>query len=418
MRKSIQLVIFLCLQLHFTTCFFFQIHNNMTDVLINRNGGDLLVHFDFSGHPLIKTASDVSLMTSFGLAVNGSVCERFMGGLEDITLVVTATCLPSESFWFSIMAFTDNGMTLSSTALYIPRVEVPVVSMSSQQEMANPEGQHQWQVEEEQQQQSDEQITLVLPLTFNDVTRSFVLLDSLHLLDNPPPHSSTSTVPLVREMIIMVPPAELAAVQSLLWRVSQSLPFPVRIVSERELLDPHHIHTTGSYPYAIQMALKLLVSEWITTPFYLTLDADVVLLRTIKYRDMVDNQGRALYEHEARLQVHPLWWSGSERYLLGEVAEEEREKGAQGEMKVAGEGGMPRKSPLHPTPEEQQGFGVTPALLSTYGARLTIQKLELESAASLYEQPLGAWVHQFGREGVVWSEYTLYAVTLHHYQVG
>jgi hypothetical protein len=223
----------------------------------------------------------------------------------------------------------------------------------------------------------------VLPLTFDDISRAFILLESLAVLERG----------LVREMLIFVPPREVLAVQKLLLGVTHTLSFPVSIASERKLLDPLRIETHSAYPYAVQMALKLLASELVSTPFYVTLDADVVLLRPFLLRDLLDARGRGLYHHEPRLRVHPFWWSGSETYLQVRKASEAE----------AGE----------------QGFGVTPAVMSTYGARLTLERLAGQSSAAASERPpLETWITDFGRDGVVWSEYTLYAVTLHSYQVG
>jgi hypothetical protein len=381
----LQLTILVCVQLHFGLPFSIKIHN--PDLLWDRKVGGLLAHFDFTDHPLIKTASDVSLLTSFALAVNGSVCEKFTGRLDEIEFVVTANCLPFESYWFSIMAFTEGDNVLSSNGIFIPSLAA-LMEVTEDQQQQRQLPQHQYLQQQQQQlrrlPQHDEQITLVLPLTFNDVSRSFILLDSLSLLEGA----------LIRELLIYAPPSEVTAVQQLLLGVTLGLTFPVTIASERELLSPHHIQTEGAYPYAVQMALKLLVSAHVSTPFYLTLDADVVLLRAFGYSDVIDHRGRALYHHEPRHLVHPLWWEGSEQFLH-----------------LRGEGGGGERE------RAQQGFGVTPALLSTHGARLTVDLVAQHSVAAQYERPLEAWIRLLGHRGTVWSEYTLYAVTLHHYQV-
>jgi hypothetical protein len=151
------------------------------------------------------------------------------------------------------------------------------------------------------------------------------------------------------------------------------------------------------------MALKLLSSKLISTPFYLTLDADVVLLRGFSYSDIVDHRGRGLYDHEPRLAVHPIWWDGSEKYLR---------------ILNQNQGGLESENSELNARKQQQGFGVTPALLNTYGSILVINKLLTESSAALSNKnPIEAWINEFGVSDIVWSEYTLYALTLYHYQV-
>ena len=357
-RIMMILMMFMCLLYHSSYSFNIKIHNK--ELLIERREGGLLLHFDFAGHPLIRTSDNVSLMTSFGFAVNGNICELIDGGIGDIEIVTKKSCLPDDAFWFSVMIYTIDNSVLSSNGVYIPAATMGADLKSDH---------------------DDERITLVLPLTINDITRGFVLLESLSHLDNT----------VVKEFLIFVPPLHLDFVQKLLGESVRSLSFPVVIASERVLLDSLSIDTTGVYPYAIQMALKLLSSLVISTDFYMTLDADVISLRPFVYKNIIDSQRRAIYDHEARFGVHPLWWEGSESYLN-----------------------------IHPKEGydvSSQGFGVTPALLSTYGAQLTINKIVQDSLSSSNENPLEQWLRDFGQSGVIWSEYTLYALTLHHYQV-
>lgn len=83
-----------------------------------------------------------------------------------------------------------------------------------------------------------------------------------------------------------------------------------------------------------------------------------------------------------------------------------------------------------------QGFGVTPAVLSTYGSQLTVSHLCRTLTHNLdYETPidraecerlwLGGFARPYGaadggepvQELMIWSEYTLYRIALDHYEV-
>ena len=166
------------------------------------------------------------------------------------------------------------------------------------------------------------------------------------------------------------------------------------------------------------MAIKLLAAKMVTTDFYLTLDADVVLLQSFTLAQIVHGM-RAIYENEQR-SVHPHWWVGSEKFLHVPSFDQE-------EIGVDDADG--------------RGFGVTPSLLSTYGSLLTIGKIQQLYCSS--ENPtthvtttargetltsssnavndcssfLDHWIDGFGHGGVVWSEYTLYRVVLDYFKV-
>ena len=208
------------------------------------------------------------------------------------------------------------------------------------------------------------QITLVLPLTLDDVARCYLLLNSLREID-------TASV---AELLIIVPEIQIAAISSLL--TGQTNPFPLRFIAESSLFRNYTSLTT--YPYAIQMALKLLAAQVISTHHYLTLDADILFLNDISLSKLITND-KAIYQHEER-NVHASWWLGSQRLLQ-----------------------IPSVS--------DRGISVTPVLMSSFGALITLQHLEM-----LYGQEYQTvWLNSFGQ--VLWSEYTMYLLTLDYYQV-
>ena len=178
-----------------------------------------------------------------------------------------------------------------------------------------------------------ENITLVLALHKYDIERALVLFDSLRLHQNDCIHS----------IIVLVPDSQLNFIRSAFdW--SSLFLFPVYIYPDSLLIDDDIL--ANSYSYAIQMSLKLLVAKIVQTDFYLTLDADVILLQPLNSSILiVKNKG--IYEHEPRLLHHPDWWIGSEHLL-----------------------NISRDNP------SDQGFSVTPALLSTQGSLLTLKLIQ------------------------------------------
>ena len=350
--------------------FHLQIENE--NLLLQRKTGKLVVNLDFIDHPVV-TSADVLHGAQISMALNGSICERFPGALSDIEFIVSAKCLHSDSFWFSVVIELSTGTTLSSTAVFVPREEISVAT----DDLVG----------------MTDQITLVLPLVLDDIPRSFILLNSLVVLDNK----------LVKEMMIFSPSREIAAVETLLEGAISRLPFPVTVLTDSVLLGGIDLSTT--YPYAVQMALKLLAHSLISTRFYLTLDSDVILLRPFEYGDIVDSKGRAIYHHENRSEVYGWWWEGSEKVL-----------GLRDEFSA-------RR-------RRDQGFGVTPAILSTAGAQLTFRLLaeaamrnissgyRIDEMKSLGKGEVLKWLlNDTGENGIVWNEYTLYALSLLFFEV-
>jgi hypothetical protein len=294
-----------------------------------------------------------------------------------------------------------------------------------------------------------EGFTLLLPLTRNDVARSTVLFQSL---------SSIVDSTMVHKMLVFAPDSHVEFLSHQLKSRIDNLPFKVSIYPESTLFQNPAV-LKSSYPYSIQMAIKLLASKLVETDFYMTLDADVILLRSFSIKDVLsipkssnghrNNHGvgaRALYHRESRL-VHPAWWHGSAAFL-----------------------DMHRDTPsikLDGVVLHRPGFGVTPALLSTYGSLLAVSYIEElaakkskhrkraisaeEGCATALDESLhpdndasaprehdghdntdqetkdrsqeynsqpdyeAFWLQSFGVDGQLWSEYTIYRLVLDHY---
>ena len=206
---------------------------------------------------------------------------------------------------------------------------------------------------------------------------------------------SSSSLSAVHEMLIVVPDMQAQAIASRLSADTNAatprLPFPVTVVPESTLFDQDDMFVRSKY--ALQMALKLLCARLVHTPWMLTMDADLVLLRPLS-RDRIFESvdGRGFYDPEPR-HVHADWWLDSAR-LLGLYDQDQ-------------DGGFDPSGP---------GFGVTPAVLSTPGALEVLEALRLRVGATEPGDPfVESWLRSYGEAPYLgWSEYTLYRLLLDH----
>jgi len=121
--------------------------------------------------------------------------------------------------------------------------------------------------EEEEEEGSDGEgwLTIALNLVINDVPRVLLLLSTLpHYLPSPP----------VKRLLLVVPDHHYPTLSTLISHGLLADCYPTTIIRESILL--HHMPPPSWDKYAIQMALKLLVSTMVDTDYYLTLDADVI----------------------------------------------------------------------------------------------------------------------------------------------
>jgi hypothetical protein len=153
-----------------------------------------------------------------------------------------------------------------------------------------------------------------------------------------------------------------------------------------------HIERVGEDTQAgagwfVQQVVKLAAADHVATPFYLTLDADVLVVREVAEEDLVrDGRARAVvYEIDA----HSGWYWWAEQVL-----------------------GFPRQGA-----EAGRTHGVTPALLSVEGVRAL--------CAYLRERPDPPGAAGLGAGGrgcsydlvrlLPWTEYTIYYSFLDHH---
>ena len=154
----------------------------------------------------------------------------------------------------------------------------------------------------------DDRIDAVLPLTAADAERAQILFRSLDRFFEP-----------LRTCFVVVPDRELSAVRAQIPTectelVAESDVIPeirwfwamARARAKLRLVGPP-IHG-----WFVQQLVKLAVAERVETPFYVTLDADVLCVRETRYDDLV-RDGRALVQTSP--PNHPEWNDDAERVL-------------------------------------------------------------------------------------------------------
>ena len=379
------------------------------DVLFGRHANSVVkVHIQYPSQEMLQSMDNLQQLC---FTLNGRSCKCFSDFLiKEVTL--PTECISDDHYWFAVtlsVPLVNGSAKFISYPISIPSREV---------------------FDGHQQNPDMGLISLVLPVTLDDLSRCAILLKSLSLI----------AVGEVAEMYIFVPDRQRSIMEAALSGFFDALSFNISIIAESALF--YHKSKADSFPYAIQMAIKLLAAKRIKTEYYLTLDADMVLLQPLRVDNIIyfaeesnlinhgldGNRKRALYDHEERFLFHPNWWSGSEELL---------------NMRN-------EKSHL-------QGFGVTPSLLSTFGSLLTVASVEkamterimstdssncsngalvsssitadgtvevscippflVDLEIALREKAESLWLESFGRENVIWSEYTLYRTVLDHYQV-
>ena len=283
-------------------------------------------------------------------------------------------------------------------------------------------------------------LTMILPLTLDDLSRASLLAQTL----------SSLTDKSIHELIIITPDSQRDVLHASLVPLLRGN-FPVRVIAESTLFSDSNAFISSSsggraYPYSIQMSLKLLIARIVQTSFYMTLDADMLLLKPLRILETikqsfkskaaivnehvdVDIQGegegevqaeyaKAIFEDEDR-SVHSAWWSGSAHLL--DIRDSPRIDSI-----------IKRPSVL--STEKGTGFSVTPAVLSSFGSILVLEDILLAQRRchgfhlSDTEAEI-AWLLSFGKPSAackalehtvnvtIWSEYTLYRLVLDKFNV-
>jgi Family of unknown function (DUF6492) len=132
------------------------------------------------------------------------------------------------------------------------------------------------------------------------------------------------------------------------------------------------LHVVGPpfHGWFVQQLVKLVIADRVATPFYLTLDADVICVRPTRYDDLVAD-GRALVQTTP--PNHPEWNDDAERVL-----------------------GLPRSG---------RQYAVTPAVLSVDGVRKLADHLQRRVRRRL--RRFVSW-RSYLLRNLPWTEYALY----------
>jgi hypothetical protein len=218
---------------------------------------------------------------------------------------------------------------------------------------------------------SVEAISAVLPLRVfgagglyaDNFGRCQILLTSL---------SRFAATGLFETIFVIAPPREFPYVAKFC-RTWNSL--PLTVINEEDLLPALRDFPKCGGWYRQQL-IKLAAANLVSTEFFLTLDADVILCKPLRLENLV-RSGRALL-HPADRHKHTNWWEGSSQ-VLG----------------VSANLSMP-------------GMSVTPAILSQ-----TLCQRLFSHLTERYWQHWASVLMQ--RTDMVWTEYTLYYLIAEHY---
>jgi hypothetical protein len=386
---------------------------NRDVIELNQNSAALEIRLSFDNSSELST--EIVLDSEPCLLINGIVCKCY-ASLHFI--LWTNECIPAdwEYLWISLRLLIPGQQDFVYTT-----AEFMTNRAQDGYLAAKMFSQHQL-------------LTLVLPLTLDDVPRAVTLISSLYNIGSE----------VVAELLVIVPDLQLRVVGSLVTALCQDtgLLFPCSIFAESLFFSTFESYTGQVHGYAVQMAIKILVSSMIKTQFYLTLDADLVLLRPFSLSDVLIDEAdsvaglsselHGVFEDEPR-SVHGAWWAASSRFLkLASMSTASREEEQQcsssslisadctsrpvhvSNSQLVGNTGSDKiyDSEAHVIGE---GFGVTPAILSTYGSLLVVNLIRTQACEGFPIEH--CWVYGFGRNGVLWSEYTLYRLALDHLHV-
>lgn len=205
----------------------------------------------------------------------------------------------------------------------------------------------------------------VLPLTLRDTERAKILLLTL-----------CRFFPDMDRLAVFSPPGEVAKIQSSLHGLHPNISF------SSELKIAPEISLSGKSGWFKQQLVKLAFAEHSPSPFYLTLDADVLCVRPTTESDLV-REGRAVAQLRTFRAHHARWYPRAKRIL---------------ELEPSG-----------------RAHGVTPAVLSKNGVRALATFLETKTETH--------WRLHLAKN-FPWTEYALYHTFLegmkiwndHHYE--
>ena len=155
-------------------------------------------------------------------------------------------------------------------------------------------------------------ITGVLPLVLGeyrggrDVERAEILLRSLERFDKSN---------ILDPILIIVDRYDCGAFDRLLARAGRK----TLLFMHEDEVEPHLGRVRGLHGWKKQQILKLAISAFVDTPFYLTLDSDIVCAKPLVYINLIlDGRGLVQFDGKCGLASafnRPSWWSAAARVL-------------------------------------------------------------------------------------------------------
>jgi len=159
-------------------------------------------------------------------------------------------------------------------------------------------------------------VTLVVVSNMEDLGRTSHLLASLQEFVKSANSNQGDKYTSIKELIIICPTQEVVVFETLF--LSLLLDVNVRVLSEEALLVGKHTRSSRERSRSTESVLSLLVSRYVTTEFYLTLDKDVPLSNYLTFeRRLLTEKEIALFDAPSSqgYQQSDIVWKEAERVL-------------------------------------------------------------------------------------------------------
>lgn len=158
-------------------------------------------------------------------------------------------------------------------------------------------------------------VTLVVVSNMEDLGRTSHLLSSLQEFVKSANSNQGDKYTSIKELIIICPTQEMVVFETLF--LSLLLDANVRVLSEEALLVGEHTRSSLERSRSTESVLSLLVSRYVTTEFYLTLDKDLLLSNYLTFERRLLNENEiALFAPSSQgYQQSDIVWKEAERVL-------------------------------------------------------------------------------------------------------
>lgn len=221
-------------------------------------------------------------------------------------------------------------------------------------------------------------ITFVLPLSINSKREKLMLNDldraQIFLL-----HSFRKFVDpnIIEKIIIIIPPNEFEKVTQTLKPFATYL--PIEFKSDDDICP--ELSSYSGWGWFKQQILKLVISNFVDTELYFTLDADMLFTRKVGYSDFVVN-GKPQINLQLSIE-HTSWWENTSKLMGYDFS-------------------------TYQVEEFEPSF--TPVLMKTIFVRELMEKIKEKSGDKLWISYLMdiAIEGEYNGSKIMWTEYCLY----------